>query len=215
VTGYAALQRIRRLNSGAATQAYTGLNWGSSSESELRHLNASQPQHGSEQRTRCGVRDPAGYSAQALAVDQVGGKRSKFAVPFLAACVILAIVIYAASPGRNSSSAGLGTVTTDVDARVKIGETSYLRTNDASGIFIFKSQDAMYQTWKLLKAGADDSLTDQYTACFAPTNTKILVITGEISSAFMSGADHTSDVMVLTGPKAGCRGTVPNRFVQK
>lgn len=99
-------------------------------------------------------------------------------------------------------------------AEVRIGETGYLRSDKVSEIFVFKSSDAMSRVNELLKAGADASLLEQYIACFVPTNTKVLVITGEITSAFMSGADHTSDVMIITGPMAGCKGVVANIFVQ-
>ncbi len=30
----------------------------------------------------------------------------------------------------------------------------------------------------------------------------------------MSGAGGTSDVMVITGPKAGCKGTVSNEYLK-
>jgi len=33
--------------------------------------------------------------------------------------------------------------------------------------------------------------------------------------AFRSGMDGTSDVLVVAGPKAGCRGTVRNEWVHK
>lgn len=67
---------------------------------------------------------------------------------------------------------------------------------------------------QLARAGADMQLILQYVACIVPTDTKVLVITGEISSAFLSGFDGTSDVVVITGTKAGCRGTVNDKDVQ-
>jgi hypothetical protein len=91
---------------------------------------------------------------------------------------------------------------------VKIGETGYLREADGGGVWVFKSRDSLSKARALARAGADSSLILQELACSTPTNTKVLVITGEISSAFLSGMDGTADVVVVAGPKAGCKGTV-------
>jgi len=101
------------------------------------------------------------------------------------------------------------------DANVHIGETGYLRSANGDNVIVFKSQDAMSKAVQLSKAGADSQLLVQYVACLVPTGTKILVITGEISSAFWSGAEGTSDVMVITGPYAGCKGVVNKKYVQQ
>jgi Family of unknown function (DUF6998) len=45
-------------------------------------------------------------------------------------------------------------------------------------------------------------------ACVPPVDVKVLVITGDISSAFLSGMDGTSDVSIISGRNAGCQGTV-------
>ena len=61
---------------------------------------------------------------------------------------------------------------------------------------------------QLSKAGADEALMMQYVACVVPNDTKVINVTGNISSAFLSGMGGTADVMVVTGPHAGCKGVV-------
>jgi hypothetical protein len=55
---------------------------------------------------QCGVRDPAGYNIQALAVDQAAGrKRSSYLVPFLGLVAILAMIgLYVAGPAPNKQN---------------------------------------------------------------------------------------------------------------
>jgi len=106
-------------------------------------------------------------------------------------------------------------ITTATAAEVKIGETGYLRSPDGKTVALFKSQSGIAEAMTLYKAGADEFLLGTYLSCIVPNETKVLVITGQITGAFMSGADQTSDVMVITGPNAGCKGVVPNIFVKK
>jgi hypothetical protein len=109
---------------------------------------------------------------------------------------------------------------TDAATLVPIGKTGVLRTTthplDLSGqLILFKSQDAMFKVVQLLNAKADPSLLTQYAACVVPNNTRVLVITGEITGAFASGVESTSDVMVIAGPSAGCRGVVHDDAVKR
>jgi len=98
--------------------------------------------------------------------------------------------------------------------QIRKGETGYLRSHDGGKLILYGSQDGMSKVTQLIRAGADDSLLSQYVACMVPNNTKVLDITGEISSAFMSGFGHTRDVMVVAGPQAGCRGVVDDKWVK-
>ena len=88
--------------------------------------------------------------------------------------------------------------------QVDIGETGYLRRADGDGVLVFKSRDALSKAQSLVKAGAETRLVYQYIPCVPPVDAKVLVITGEISSAFASGMDGTSDVTIITGSNAGC-----------
>jgi hypothetical protein len=98
---------------------------------------------------------------------------------------------------------------------VEIGGTGYLRSADGGRVVLFKSQDAMSKVIELAKANADNSLFARYVACVVPADTKVLVITGDITGAFMSGAGGTADVMVITGQQSGCQGVVPDSKVHK
>jgi hypothetical protein len=82
-------------------------------------------------------------------------------------------------------------------------------------VVIYKSQEALSTEQGLLKAGADDRLLGQYIVCTVPSETKVLDITGQISSAFLSGADGTRDVVVATGNHAGCQGVVAEDHLRK
>ena len=108
-----------------------------------------------------------------------------------------------------------GSATNAASTEVHIGDAGYLQRPDGGSVAILKSQDAMSKVSDLSKAGADPALIMEYIACFVPSETKVLNITGEITGAFMSGAGGTSDVEVVTGPQAGCKGTVKKDYLKK
>jgi hypothetical protein len=94
-------------------------------------------------------------------------------------------------------------------SETRIGDTALLRAKQGmERVFIFKSQDDISTALDLYKAGADQSLIMEHVACVVPSGTKVLITTSGITGAFMSGLGGTSDVMVVTGPDAGCKGTV-------
>jgi hypothetical protein len=109
----------------------------------------------------------------------------------------------------------IASATTASAQEVQVGQTGYLQSAAGGRVFLFKSQDAMFKSVELRKAGADWQVILQYIACIVPTNTKVLDITGDITGAPMSGANGTRDVMVVTGPDAGCKGVVNVKALQK
>ena len=96
---------------------------------------------------------------------------------------------------------------------VSIGETGYLRNVRADMVIVFKNQDAMSKVEDLRKAGADTRSMLPYVACIVANDTKILV-TADITGGFKSGLFGTSDVTVIAGPNAGCRGVVDKEYVR-
>ena len=92
-------------------------------------------------------------------------------------------------------------------SKVHIGETGQLRSKNTDLVWVYISADGMSNAVSLSRAGANyNTAIRPLVACVVSNGTKVENITGQISSAFFSGADHHVDVMVLTGPNAGCRG---------
>ncbi len=104
---------------------------------------------------------------------------------------------------------------TNAFARVQIGDIGYLKSSPGGEVVVvFKTQDGLFNALKLVDAGAEMSPILQFVACIVPHNTKVVIITGQITGAFWSGADRTADVLVATGPNAGCKGVVPEKQVE-
>jgi hypothetical protein len=100
-------------------------------------------------------------------------------------------------------------------SEVKIGETGVLRNDEGAPVLVFKSQDAISSVTALVKAKAPVAVMMPYVACAVESGTKAINITGQITGAFWSGADGTSDVLVLQGDRVGCKGVVRNIFFKK
>jgi hypothetical protein len=98
--------------------------------------------------------------------------------------------------------------------RVDIGKTGFLKSDKGGDVIVYKAQDSRRKVQALLEANAPERLLLQFVACLVDSNTKVLVITGEITGAFSSGAGGTADVMVISGPEAGCRGVVAADIVR-
>lgn len=130
--------------------------------------------------------------------------------------VVALIILVTAGGHHNDGSTPTPVASTSTD--VDIGESGYLRASENfTMVTVYKTQDGINKVAGLLKAGidSDSMLYYQYIACRVASETKVLNIIGEITSAFLSGADSTRDVMVIEGPHNGCKGVVAEGHLHK
>jgi hypothetical protein len=105
--------------------------------------------------------------------------------------------------------------THSIAAPVKIGETGVIVVEEGyNAVAVWKNTTAMSDYWSLKKAGADARLLAGKISCTVPAGTRIMATVGE-DGAFWSGLTSTTGVLVLSGPHAGCRGTVTNDELRK
>jgi hypothetical protein len=132
----------------------------------------------------------------------------------IAGFLLLLVGLSAIAPKDHSSSSSVAPTQSSREVP-RIGEVGYLRSRDGGSVLVFTSQDGMSKAVQLRDAGADTRLIMPYIACLAPYGAKVLVITGEITGAFMSGLGGTTDVMVTEGARAGCKGVVRDEDIRK
>jgi hypothetical protein len=133
-------------------------------------------------------------------------------VGFAVLCVLgVLMVIGAAGNSGNSSSTSSTSSATD---RVRIGETGYLRDKNGDGVLVFKSRDALFRARELVVAGADTRLVYQHIACVPPVDAKVIVITGQISSAFASGMDGPATCRSSPDQVLGAKAQERNMFLR-
>lgn len=101
----------------------------------------------------------------------------------------------------------LASTVTAAQSDVETGKPGYLDSRSSDIVLIFKNVDALLGFVELRRTGDDSELVVRYFSCVVPVGTKVLNITGEVTEG---GRHGTSDVMVITGPNAGCRGVVPS-----